>query len=579
MAKQPEAMRMMGRGEGKDDETPHMEDTPAYAALMSGGLINNSYRRTNVEDIFTGSDLRANSSKDNDLKVRCMYCYYIPPFCGACLYNCTHTELFVPAGFGACRERAPRLSRRGTRSTHTHTMRVTRARARARALLARAVGLLMNESNEYLFAQPGMHNISSVFLRVASEPVKLRGHIKHGNRTITIIEQGYVGYAQDNGQPVLLPPGIHVWTSESMDFLMAYPLNDHIVRLGPYTLITVDEGYAAVTQNNGKQAVLKGGHTHLLNHKNWKFEARARARARARGESARARSFENSRGRCARLGAPPHSHARSSPLRAARQKFMTLKIQTDDLEKIQATSADNINMMVNSTVNWRIVDVEIAATMAAETMAISGRVEDVTADISKLRRDVLKQALASLAAFIGGVNYSESFHMSAAAQNKPKPPPMAEATLVDGAPPADATPVSKGFADNPLYDIDKMGSAVAHANRVTQTCVAHTRAHATAAAARSLRARPARAARVLARLRARGVTESTALLRRPSGYMQVRYRGDEHQHHLGVPVRRGAHQVARVGRGRERRGAPGRDGRARPGERGQDPGGGRSDAL
>ena len=164
---------------------------------------------------------------------------------------------------------------------------------------------------------------------------------------------------------------------------------------------------------------------------------------------------------------------------------MTLKIQTDDLEKIQATSADNINMMVNSTVNWRIVDVEIAATMAAETMAISGRVEDVTADISKLRRDVLKQALASLAAFIGGVNYSESFHMSAAAQNKPKPPPMAEATLVDGAPPADAGPVSKGFADNPLYDIDKMGSAVAHANRVTQTCVAHTRAHATAAAARS----------------------------------------------------------------------------------------------
>jgi len=114
--------------------------------------------------------------------------------------------------------------------------------------------------------------------------------------------------------------------------------------------------------------VLPGGHTHLLTHKNWKFE-----------------------------------------------KFITLKIQTDDLEKIQATSADNINMMVNSTVNWRIVDVEVAATMAAETMAMSGT-GDVAADITKLRRDVLKQALASLAAFIGSVNYSESFHMSAAAQ-------------------------------------------------------------------------------------------------------------------------------------------------------------------
>ena len=60
--------------------------------------------------------------------------------------------------------------------------------------------------------------------------------------------------------------------------------------------------------------------------------------------------------------------------------------------------------MVNSTVNWRIVAVETAATMAAETMAASGRAGDVAADISKLRRDVLKQALASLAGFIGSVS-------------------------------------------------------------------------------------------------------------------------------------------------------------------------------
>merc|ERR1719498_1728384 len=229
----------------------------------------------------------------------------------------------------------------------------------------------MNARNEYLFAQPGMHNISSCFIRVVSKPLPLRGHIKHGNRTIVIIEQGYIGYATDNGQPILLPPGIHVWTSESLDFHKSVPLKDHLIVLGPYTILTVDEGYAAVTQNNGKQMILPGGHTHLLDHMNWKFE-----------------------------------------------KFMTLKIQTDDLEKIQATSADNITMMVTSTVNWRIVDVEVAATMAAETMAVSGRTEDVTADISKLPRDVLKQALANLAGFIGGVNYSESFHMSAAAQGQ-----------------------------------------------------------------------------------------------------------------------------------------------------------------
>jgi hypothetical protein len=55
------------------------------------------------------------------------------------------------------------------------------------------------------------------------------------------------------------------------------------------------------------------------------------------------------------------------------EKYITLKIQTDDLQKIQATSADNINMSVDSTVNWRITNVEVAATMAAETMVQSGQ--------------------------------------------------------------------------------------------------------------------------------------------------------------------------------------------------------------
>ena len=167
-----------------------------------------------------------------------------------------------------------------------------------------------------------------------------------------------------------------MWTSESMDFVKQHHLNDHIIELGPYTLVTVNEGYSAVTQNNGKQVILAGGHTHFLTHKNWKFE-----------------------------------------------KFITLKIQTDEFERIKATSADNINMLVNSTVNWRIVDVEVArrALMAAETvwMAQSGKGK-IAADIIKLRRDVLKQALASLAAFIGSVNYSESFHMSLRWRRKPR---------------------------------------------------------------------------------------------------------------------------------------------------------------
>lgn len=367
-----------------------MEESPAYECMYANKLLTTKYRRSNVSDIFTGVDLKANTDAVQNIRSRCHHGYYCLPLFGACLYNSTHTELFVPAGH---------------------------------------VGLLMDDKNQYLFAEPGMHNIASCFTRVTQQPQSLHREVKHGNRTIVIVDQGYLGYAMDNGQPVLLPPGIHVWTSESLHFERSVPLNDHIIELGPYTVLTVDEGYAAVTQNNGKQVVLPGGHTHFLNHKNWKFE-----------------------------------------------KFISLKIQTNDLEQIKATSADNIEMSVTSTVNWRIVDVEVAATMAAETMASSGKRGAVSADITKLRNDVLKQAIASLAGFVGGVNYSNTFHMSAAAQGKsatpgaPAAPGAALGTAVLSAAADAAAPQAKAeFMDNPLYDPAKMTSAVEHANRVTRT--------------------------------------------------------------------------------------------------------------
>eukprot|EP00316_Scyphosphaera_apsteinii_P000988 CAMPEP_0119315806 /NCGR_PEP_ID=MMETSP1333-20130426/37246_1 /TAXON_ID=418940 /ORGANISM="Scyphosphaera apsteinii, Strain RCC1455" /LENGTH=521 /DNA_ID=CAMNT_0007321273 /DNA_START=39 /DNA_END=1604 /DNA_ORIENTATION=+ len=364
----------------REQQVPHgYEDTPAYKALNDAGVLTTTYRRKDVSDIFTGVDVRANATQQSNMMARLKSCWCIPGI-GCCLYNMSHIETFVPAGH---------------------------------------VGFLMGEQNEYLFMQPGMHNIGSIYMRKIGDPRPLRGHIQHGNRTIVIVEQGFVGFAMDNGQPVLLPPGIHVWTSESLYYDRAVPLDNHIVDLGPMTLVTVDEGYAAVTQNNGKQTVLQGGHTHLLTHKNWKFE-----------------------------------------------KFISLKIQTDELEKIQATSADNINMSVTSTVNWRIVDVEVAATMAAETMATTGKAGSISADITKLRRDVLKQALASLAAFIGAVNYSESFHMSAAAAGTQRP----NEKPVEGVLVAQSTKTAEHkFVENPMYDIDKMDTSVAHANRVTRT--------------------------------------------------------------------------------------------------------------
>jgi len=188
-----------------------------------------------------------------------------------------------------------------------------------------------------------------------------------------------------------------------------------VINLGPsYTLITVDEGYAAITQSNGKQTILEGGKMHMLTHRNWKFE-----------------------------------------------KFMTMKIQTNDLKEIRATTGDNVLLETQANVNWCVRDVALAARMAAETMKSDGK-SAVGQDITKLREDVLKQCTASLSAFVGSIRYSDSMHVSAAtAVPESIQPQRSSFTL--GQPAAGGQAMAGAGM---LFDKGKLRSAVSHANDV-----------------------------------------------------------------------------------------------------------------
>lgn len=241
-------MSMTKNKEEKVEERKEVEgfvalvgNSPTYRSLCEHDLLCFDYMRERLDDIFIGSDFKANSSKSENLRQRIRACF-LPPVFGLAYYLATHSEFFVPAGH---------------------------------------VGLLMDNANNYLFAQPGMHNIKGYFTRVIGAPQPLRGVIRHGNRTIAIIDEGFIGHAEDNGKTVLLPPGIHVWTSDSLDFKCAVDLNQDIVRLGPYTIVTVDAGYAAVTMNNGEMVVCDGGATHLLDHAKWSFDSYMSLKVRA----------------------------------------------------------------------------------------------------------------------------------------------------------------------------------------------------------------------------------------------------------------------------------------------------------
>eukprot|EP01063_Lacrimia_lanifica_P015182 TRINITY_DN219_c0_g1_i2.p1 TRINITY_DN219_c0_g1~~TRINITY_DN219_c0_g1_i2.p1 ORF type:complete len:584 (+),score=234.35 TRINITY_DN219_c0_g1_i2:58-1752(+) len=314
--------------------------------------------------------IESNSSRLANQKNSCMS--WVVPFLGPCVFSCVCKQFEVPQG---------------------HVLPVE------------------DGEGGYLLAGEGVHSHCAPYWSIGQGPFRYsEGVLTHGDWCLCVVNQGFIGLAMDKGQPVLLPPGFHQWKSTTLKFERVIDLNEPVIYLGPYTLLTVDEGYAAVTQNNGKQEIKTGGTAHLLTHRNHKFE-----------------------------------------------KFLSLKIQTDNLARIEVITADNVLMLTDATVNWRIMDPWLAAKNAAETMA-GGGAKKQSDSITKLRNDVLKQASASLSSFIGTVNYSDSFSPNAQVQK-------AAASPVPGVP-VQAAPTKQETA-GVLFDVERMESAMAHSNRMT----------------------------------------------------------------------------------------------------------------
>jgi len=90
---------------------------------------------------------------------------------------------------------------------------------------------------------------------------------------------------------------------------------------------------------------------------------------------------------------------------------------------------------------------------------------------SKLRDDILKQAEASLAYFVGTINFSDS--MAAAAQTQRSRDKQREVPFAVAQPAADqslgAVPQQPAEVEFNLYDNERLDDAVSHANEITKT--------------------------------------------------------------------------------------------------------------
>mmetsp|Transcript_37844 Transcript_37844/g.118588 ORF Transcript_37844/g.118588 Transcript_37844/m.118588 type:complete len:528 (-) Transcript_37844:65-1648(-) len=384
-SKKPEEAKAQDMGERAnallvvDDGHFHAEDSPSYDVLRENGLIDSSYR---VRDESAFNATPANSTPLKNLLTGIFCC---PALCCGCV-----KAFEVPEG---------------------------------------SLRLAEDGKGNFEFFGAGVHQVWNYFYRLGgTQSYSESETILHGNRTIVTVPQGHIGYCVDKGQPVLLPPGMHQWTSNTLRFLRNIDLENHVIDLGPWTLLTIDEGYMAVTQDNGKQIILPGGNVHLLTHRNHKFE-----------------------------------------------KMVSTKIQTNNLQRNEAASADNVIMLVDATVLWRISDVMTAVRMSADTMNADGTKIRTGDDINKLRNDVLKQAEASLAMFIGTINFSDTFAAAASLQRMATTPsesqPQPNGTMATAVPAAAAgqqTDVPTAEVFN-LYNNEQLRDAVSHANEVTST--------------------------------------------------------------------------------------------------------------
>jgi regulator of protease activity HflC (stomatin/prohibitin superfamily) len=150
---------------------------------------------------------------------------------------------------------------------------------------------------------------------------------------------------------------------------------------------------------------------------------------------------------------------------------VSTKIQTDELKRIEAASADNVIMLVDATVLWRVSNVDTAVRMSVETMHSDGSKANPTTE--KLCNDILKQAEASLAFFVGTINFSDSMAAAAMTQrsrDKERELPVAVAQRAPAqGPSSDNTPHHQEAVEFNLYHNDKLDDAMSHANEITKT--------------------------------------------------------------------------------------------------------------
>ena len=254
------------------------------------------------------------------------------------------------------------------------------AAAKTTLIKAGHVGLSMNSGRPELLG-PGWHCLLSP-LRTCSKQVPVTENIFHGTIGVVTVTEGRLGFATDQGKPLLLGPGLHTWNSPTLVYHGDHDLSQPIVRIGPYTLVIVRAGSVAVCYDDGALDVRSAGF-HVLRH----------VRHQARG-------------------------------------FLQVTDQFDELNELQLLTADKVSLQLDATVHYAIVNPSLAALKAGDMDEIRRLVSReavacLTASLSRSRVDDV-----SLLARSGSSTAStDGSHAAASSSSSSSPSPAYDATV------------------------------------------------------------------------------------------------------------------------------------------------------
>lgn len=105
---------------------------------------------------------------------------------------------------------------------------------------------LASDQGKPLILGPGVHFIDNAFFKLLMRVPQSQKIISNGTLHRVIIEEGRRGIAMDGQIPIFLKPGVYTRLSPLFQFLKSVPVDEQVVELGPYIIVTPFDGEVGI---------------------------------------------------------------------------------------------------------------------------------------------------------------------------------------------------------------------------------------------------------------------------------------------------------------------------------------------